>query len=99
MYKRNFEHCCGATEIGGFGWDVTVDPGQDLLNDLLAEARAANKGFAICTTVRNQTAAVMRLKAQKFRVLATFNNPNTGNAVTLWGRETVLSKPTVASSK
>lgn len=98
MRKHDFSQCCGAVEIGGFGW-TGVEVIDTELNALLQEALANNKGYAICTTIAQQTAAVQRLKAAKFQVLVKFRNPNTGNQVTMWGRETKAPRASAKEPK
>jgi hypothetical protein len=98
MEKHNFYNCCGAVEIGNFGWQG-ADLEDTALKGLLQEALNQNKGYAICTTVPSQTEAVKRLKLARFEVLAKFRNPNTGNQVTMWGRETKVPREPKASSR
>jgi len=96
MYPANFEHCCGAVEIGEFGsanYQQVKSSILTTINDYKSEVTMAQEdgfdpvevpGAMVATTVPSQRPAIRALKALKFKQALTFVNPGTGNKVTLW---------------
>ena len=97
MDNEAFQYCCGAEEIGNL-LGLTTKSLHSFLEAQLADLHADPDsldyypaGAFVATTTANQRAAVLALRANKFREVFTFVNPGTGNKVTLWARKLVRS--------
>ena len=90
MISDQFRECCGICEIGPFPGDRDLDDGLSLRKQTEKELREALEECSplavIATTVSWEREAVRALKARRFRKVARFSNPNSGNMVTLWYR-------------
>jgi hypothetical protein len=94
-----FSYCCGANEMPA-GTLATrtlrktlAQQAEDLeeaLNDETFSMQAGEfPGALIATTIPSQRQSISALKANKFKKVFTFTNPNTGNKVTLWAKRLV----------
>jgi hypothetical protein len=90
---RGILSCCGLTGVHDF-------QDYDLADDITGIVeRSEDKGFLIAATSCYQEHAVKLLKKSKFKVLATFINPDTSNKITLWGLAINQPKPRKKAKK
>lgn len=78
-----FEHCCGAREIGALSSKTLSDKDMDLIFTAFFEEIGSKT--AIITTIQTQTAWEKYLtKTKLFQAVKSFVNPGTKNTITLW---------------
>jgi len=96
MEKNDFQHCCGAVEIGNFYGTARsirqfiqgeIESCQEAVKDGSDLDYVETYGSMIATTIPSQRSAVTALKSLKFKKVFTFQNPNTGRPVTLWAKK------------
>ena len=97
MEKNDFQHCCGAVEIGNFSGTARairqfiqgeIERCQEAIKDGGGDLDyVVTYGSMIATTIPSQRSAVTALKGLKFKKVFTFQNPNTGRPVTLWAKK------------
>lgn len=79
MRSEQFPECCGLNVISDL-WDMTsID-----LKRAVAEARCERRGGIIAVTATGQSGEASKLRANGFKDLREFRNPNTGNTLTVW---------------
>jgi len=72
--------CCGMMRL------VEVNDNTEAVDvsDHLYEAEGK---YVLATTINSDKAGIAALKKNRFKALAKFRNPGTGNMVTIWGRK------------
>jgi hypothetical protein len=92
--SSDFEHCCGATEIGGFslGGDLFDNEehfpkaGKEAAVKALKDFSYPDKGFAICSVNDYQEVIAEALIEAGWHLICAFRNPRTGNRVRMYGK-------------
>jgi ribose 5-phosphate isomerase len=83
MVEVHETECCGLGQLRGIGTGTTTREIAEAIKD----GQNHDKGYLIATLTKNEVTngAGDLLTNSKFRALAVFRNPESGNLVTLYG--------------
>jgi c-di-GMP-binding flagellar brake protein YcgR len=87
--------CCGIRAHAGLS--VLSEDEEDLVNDIVdfdGDLRMYSHQAHLVSTNNGQKEEAKRLKQLRFKAVAKFRNPRTGNMITIW-----LKKPAKVKSK